>query len=131
MNMTDPRPTDLTTARHVADLAPIDGAALAALRTKAIINAAPVWQPAEGETLEGRIFASRSVTNPFGAQQDQAIVQRVDGSLTALWLSPWMLSQLRVQQADIGDLLSMTYLGQERSARGALYHKYSVAVLKT
>lgn len=109
----------------------IDQTALAALRTKALISAAPNWQPADGETLEGVIFASRSVTNPFGATQDQAIVQRVDGSLIALWLSPWLLGQLRAQQADIGDLLSMTYQGQERSARGALYNKYAVAVLKT
>ena len=112
------------------DLAQIDAGALAALRTKALIDSAPNWQPAEGEILEGVIHGSRAVSNPFGAVQQQMIVQQPDGSLIAVWLSDWMLGQLRAQQADLGDLISIVFRGQERSARGTVYNKFSVSVLK-
>ena len=112
------------------EIATIDQSALAALRAKSLIDSAPNWQPVEGEILEGVIHGSRTVSNPFGAQQGQMIVQTIDGSLVAVWLSDWLLNQLRAQSADIGDLVSITYHGQERSQRGALFNRYSVSILK-
>jgi hypothetical protein len=112
------------------DLVQIDPTALQALRAKSLIDSAPNWQPAEGEVLEGVIHGSRTVSNPFGAVQQQMIVQQPDGSLVAVWLSDWLLNQLRAQSADMGDLVSLTFHGQERSQRGALYNKFSVSVLK-
>ena len=112
------------------DLVQIDPTALQALRTKATIDSAPNWQPVEGEILEGVIHGSRTVSNAFGAQQAQMIVQTIDGSLVAVWLSDWLLNQLRAQSADMGDLVSLTFHGQERSQRGALFNRYSVSILK-
>ena len=112
------------------DLVQIDPTALHALRTKATIDSAPNWQPVEGEVLEGVIHGSRTVSNPFGATQQQMIVQQPDGALVAVWLSDWLLNQLRAQSADMGDLVSLTFHGQERSQRGALFNRYSVSILK-
>lgn len=112
------------------EITTIDQSALAALRAKSLIDSAPTWAPESGEVLEGMIHGSRTVSNPFGASQGQMVVQQPDGSLIAVWLSDWLLNQLRAQSADLGDLISIAYHGQEKSARGTLYNKFSVSVLK-
>jgi len=124
--MTAPIPHD----RPAAALAPIDQDALTRLREKARLNAeVTVWKPTPGETLEGVIIGSRKVAGPFG-EQTQALVQTPDGAVMAVWLTPWLLEQLRAQAAELGDLLSLTFHGKEQGARGTAYNRMSVTVLK-
>jgi hypothetical protein len=116
-----------TTTNTLAVIAPT---ALAALRAKAALADAPVWRPVEGEVLEGVIHGSRKVENPFGQIQDQMLVLGLDGGMVAVWLSDWLLKQLRAQTAELGDLMSLSYHGMAKSARGTQYGRYSLTVLK-
>lgn len=128
--MTDTRPMDIVTTRHVADLAPIDTTALARLREKARLNTeVQVWKPSPGDTVEGQIVGSRKVQGPFG-DQDQMLVQRPEGDVVAVWLAQWLLGQLRANAADLGDLVSITFHGKETGARGQSFNRMSVTVLK-
>lgn len=112
------------------ELVTIDQSALAALREKARINSeVQPWKPAPGETLEGIIVGSRKVEGPFG-EQAQALIQTPDGSVVAVWLTQWLLGQLRANAADIGDLVSLTFHGKETGARGQSFNRMSVTVLK-
>lgn len=130
MNMTDPHPMDITAARHVTDLAPIDTTALARLREKARLNTeVQVWKPTPGDTVEGQIVGSRKVQGPFG-DQDQMLVQRPEGDVIAVWLTQWLLGQLRANAADLGDLVSLTFHGKETGARGQSFNRMSITVLK-
>lgn len=112
------------------DLVQIDQSALSRLREKARLNTeVQVWKPEAGETLEGVIGGSRKVEGPFGPQ-DQMIVQTPEGTIVAVWLTAWLLGQLRANSADIGDLVSILFVGKEVGARGQSFNRMSVTVLK-
>ena len=103
--------------------------ALEALRRKAALAEVPVWKPVEGETLEAVIVGSRKGQGPFG-EQPQMLVQTVDGRMLAVWLTDWLLDKLKEQQAERGDLVSLTFHGKQRSKRGTEFNSYSAIVLK-
>lgn len=110
---------------------PIPAAALERLREKARINAEITpWKPAPGDVLEGVLIGSRRIDGPFGTQ-DQAIVQTPAGALVAVWLTSWLLAQLRAQMAERGDLLSLTFHGREQGRGGKPFNRYAVTVLKS
>ncbi|AFL73571.1 hypothetical protein [Thiocystis violascens] len=112
------------------DLVQIDQSALVALRRKAALNACvTVWKPEPGEILEGVITGSRKVQGPFG-DQDQMLVQTPGGSVVAVWLTAWLLGQLRAQAADVGDLLSLIFIGKDQGSRGQAFNRLSVTILK-
>ncbi len=122
--------TEIALANDTQNLAPIDSAALARLREKARMNAeVQVWKPEPGETLEGVIVGSRKVEGPFGPQE-QMLVQTPAGAVIAAWLTQWLLGQLRANAADLGDLISLTFLGKQTGARGQSFNRMSVTVLK-
>ena len=108
----------------------IDQSALARLREKARLNAEiQTWKPAPGDVLEGVIVGSRKVEGPFG-EQAQALVQTPDGAVVAVWLTPWLLGQLRAQGAELGDLMSLTFCGKETGRMGKAFNRMSLTVLK-
>ncbi len=114
------------------DLAPIaiPSAALERLRQAARINAEVTsWKPTPGETLEGVIAGSRMASGPFGDQR-QMIVQTPEGALIAAWLTDWLLTQMKLQGAERGDLVSLTFHGREHGKSGKAFNRYSVTVLK-
>ena len=120
----------MTATMPTQDMVQIDQSALARLREKARINTElTVWKPEPGDVLEGVIVGSRKVEGPFG-EQDQAIVQTPAGAVVAVWLTSWILGQLRAQAAEIGDLLSLSFLGKGTGARGMTYNRMSITVLK-
>jgi hypothetical protein len=99
-------------------LSTIPAAALAKLRVKAALEQSiEVWRPQPVDTLEGVIVGSRKVEGPFG-EQLQCLVQTPEGAVIAVWLTQWLLGQLRAQAADIGDLVSLSFLGKEVGKRG-------------
>ncbi len=108
----------------------IDQSALKRLREKARLNTKiTAWKPEPGEILEGIIAGSRKVEGPFGEQM-QALIQTPEGAVVAVWLTPWLLGQLQTQDANIGDLLSLTFVGKETSTRGQSFNRMIVTVLK-
>jgi hypothetical protein len=92
--------------------------------------AVEIWSPEPGEQLGGIIHGGRQETNPYGQLQDQALIQTPDGRIVAVWLSAWMLGQLRAKAADVGDLIVLSYLGKGRSQRGSEYNQYSIEIEK-
>jgi hypothetical protein len=108
----------------------IDQSALARLREKARLETEiQAWKPNPGDVLEGVIVGSRKVDGPFG-EQYQALVQRPEGHVVAVWLTQWLLGQFRAQCAELGDLVSLTFHGKETGIRGQSFNRMSVTVLK-
>lgn len=108
-------------------LTPIAPSALEALRRKAAMQQQiQNWKPTPGDTLEGVIVGSRKAGAGFG-MQNQMLVQTPDGAVVAVWLTAWLLQQLRAQEAELGDLVSLTFHGRET---GKTFNRYSVTVLK-
>lgn len=122
--------TELPATYNTHAPAVIDQSALARLREKARLTAEiQVWRPDPGDVIEGVIVGSREVDGPFG-KQSQALVQTPEGAVAAVWLTQWLLGQLRSQTADIGDLVSLTFHGKETGIRGQSFNRMSVTVLK-
>lgn len=110
------------------DLTTIPAAALARLRDKARLAATvETWKPAPGDVLEGVIAGSRLATGPFGEQR-QMLVQGIDGATVAVWLSGWLVSQLKAQGAELGDLVSIAFHGKEFGKSGKPFNRITLVV---
>ena len=104
--------------------------ALDRLREAARLKAATTtWKPSPGDVLEGALVGSQEMTGPFG-QQTQAVIQTIEGAFVAVWLNPWLLTQFRQQGADIGDLVSLTFHGQEQGKSGKRFNRMTLVVMK-
>lgn len=109
----------------------IPESALARLRQAASLEASVVpWRPDDEPTLEGIIAGGRDASNPYGQRQRQMIVQTPDGRTVAVWLSSWLSRELRVRDAQPGDIISLTRLGKAESKRGTSYNRMALTVLK-
>lgn len=113
--------TELTTTPSTADR-------IAELRRK---TATPieVWQPVAGDSLIGEIVGSRQASGVYG-ENYQIIVKDENGNFTAAWLTQWLKDNLKVQGADKGDLIALTFLGKKSSPAQRFYNAYSLIVDK-
>lgn len=119
---------DLTQTPTPAAPVAIDETRLAQLRQKAALAAAvQPWKPEAGATLEGQIVGGQQASGPFG-EQPQMLVQTPEGGVFSVWLTRWLLQQLQAQQANVGSLVSLTFLGKEQSKTGKTFNKYSLVV---
>lgn len=106
----------------------IDPQRLARLEEKARLSAViEPWKPEPGDTLTGAIVGSRKEQGPFGPQH-QALIQRPDGGVVAVWLTHWLLERLRAEDAEIGSLLALTFHGKEQSKTGKWFNRMTLVV---
>lgn len=123
--------SNLATIPVSTDIAPvvIDERRLARLRERARLSAAiETWKPQPGDTIEGAIVGARQEEGPFGPQH-QALIQTPTGPVFAVWLTRWLENQFRLQEADIGSMASITFIGQERSQTGKTFNKMAVTII--
>ncbi len=110
-------------------IATIPTNALEQLRRKAAAVASiEPWHPQPGDILEGRIEGARKAEGPFGVQE-QMLVRTPDGRLISVWLGKWLLGQLRANNTDIGDLVSLTFHGKELGKHGATFNRLTLVTL--
>lgn len=101
---------------------------LARLRQKSEMSRSiETWKPEPGETLEGAIVGSRKESGPFGPQH-QMLVQRIDGAVMAVWLTPWLTERLREEGAEVGSLVALTFHGQEQARNGRRFNRMTLVV---
>jgi len=48
----------------------------------------------------------------------------------AAWLTQWLKQNLQVQNAEVGDIIALTFLGKKQSPAGRPYNAYSLLVEK-
>jgi hypothetical protein len=118
-----------TTTLPAASVAPTLAARLAKLRLAAGL-CIETWRYEPGESLIGVITSSQRAVGIYG-ENFQLLIKDEDGRVTAAWLTPWLRDNLRVQGADIGDLVAITFLGKKQSPTGRTCNSYSIAVDKT
>ena len=101
---------------------------MAELRRRAL-QAPETWQPEPGEALIGQITGSQKASGQYG-ENYQMLVKDETGQTYAVWLTPWLKENLRVQGAEQGDLIALTFLGKRQSPSGRMYNGYSLTVEK-
>jgi|CXWL01.1.fsa_nt_gi hypothetical protein len=102
---------------------------LAALRQKTA-QAIELWQPEPNDSLIGVLVGHQKAVGTYG-ENYQILVKDESGSITAAWLTQWLKENLRVQGADTGDLIALTFLGKKQSPAGRFYNAYSLIVDKS
>lgn len=100
---------------------------------KARLDATPkgeIWQPSAGETLLGVIVGSETTHHPLYGQQRLMLVQTESGAVVKVWLSRWLIENLRSKDAQQNDLIALTYGGKKRTATGKEYNSFNLMVEK-
>ena len=103
-------------------------ARLAALRQKAT-NAPESWTPEPGDGLVGILIGHQKAVGTYG-ENYQMLIQDETGAITAAWMTQWLKENLKVQGAETGDLVALTFLGKRQSPSGRPYNAYSLLVDK-
>ncbi len=101
---------------------------IAALKRKTT-HAIELWQPEPGESLIGVLIGSQKAMGTYG-ENYQMLIQDEAGQVTAAWLTQWLKENMRVQGAEVGDLIALTFLGKKQSPAGRNYNAYSLIVDK-
>jgi hypothetical protein len=101
---------------------------IAELRAKAK-TAPEVWAPESGDCLVGQLVGLNRASGIYG-DNDQIIVKVEDGSHISAWLTEWLRSNLRAQNATIGCLIALTFLGKRSSPAGRTFNAYSLVIDK-
>lgn len=104
---------------------------IAALKQRATNSSGEVWQPAAGDTLVGAIVGSETTHHPIYGQQRLMLVQNEQGAIVKVWLSKWLVDNLRAQDAQQHDLIALTFGGKQRTSTGREYNAYSLVVDKS
>lgn len=102
---------------------------LAALRQKTV-QAIELWQPEPNDSLIGVLVGHQKAVGTYG-ENYQILIKDESGAITAAWLTQWLKENLRVQGADVGDLIALTFLGKKQSPAGRFYNAYSLIVDKS
>jgi hypothetical protein len=101
---------------------------MANLRHKAA-QEGEVWQPEPGECLVGVFIGSQKAVGTYG-ENYQMLIQDESGKVTAAWLTQWLKENMNAQDAQMGDLIALTFLGEKQSPAGRNYNAYSLIVDK-
>jgi len=95
-----------------------------------------VWKPVAGESLIGIIVGTQQVTGIYGENR-QVLIKDKRGNVTAVWLTRQLKNKLKNQCAQIGDLITLTFVGKKPSTggfyytQGGSYNDYQLIVDKT
>jgi creatinine amidohydrolase/Fe(II)-dependent formamide hydrolase-like protein len=79
-----------------------------------------IWQPVAYESLIGIIAGTRQALGAYGENR-QVLVNDKGGNVTAVWLTRRLKNNLKAQRAEVGDLITLTYLGKKSSSGGRFY----------
>lgn len=89
------------------------------------------WQPVAGETLAGVIIGSSSFNHPLYGQQKTMLLQDDSGAVTSVILTNYLMTGLKNQNAERGDLCAVTFHGQDINPKTKhRFNKYSVLIDK-
>lgn len=103
---------------------------MAALKQRATQQQGEVWQPVAGDTLVGMIIGSETTHHPLYGQQRLMLVQNEGGAIVKVWLSKWLVDNLKAQDAQQHDLIALTFGGKHKNAQGREYNAYNLIVDK-
>ncbi len=78
-----------------------------------------VWQPSAGDTLVGVIAGSETTHHPIYGQQRLMLVKSEGGAMVKVWMSKWLTDNLKAQDAQLNDLIAITFGGKHKTAQGA------------
>jgi hypothetical protein len=88
--------------------------------TTEITTPIKVWQPMANDSLVGIIVGTQQALSTYG-KSSQVLVKDKGGNVTAVWLTRRLRKNLKTQQADVGDLITLTFLGKKSLSGGRFY----------
>ena len=79
-----------------------------------------VWQPVANDSLIGIIVGTQQALGVYGESR-QVLVKDKGGNVTAVWFTRRLKKNLKAQRAEVGDLITLTFLGKKSLSGGRFY----------
>ena len=99
-------------------------------RNEAIDNVT-YWQPSAGSIIEGIIQGIGATNELFYDEQKILFLQQDDGELVVIDLNRYLMHSLKLHNAALGDLVTVTFHGKEQKNNGRSFNRYTLVVDKT
>lgn len=100
------------------------------LSAPALSSDVKFWSHAPHKPLIGTILGFDQFDHGQYGTQQTIIVERENGEVVSAILTPYLQNGMSIQNGEIGDLVLIEKLGQERSKFGKVFNKFRMVVDK-
>ena len=88
------------------------------------------WAHEPKQPLLGTILGFDSFEHPSYGRQETVIVKRDTGEVVSAILTNYLQNGMQMQSGEVGDLIFIEKLGQERSKTGKTFNKFQIVIDK-
>ena len=89
-----------------------------------------IWKHEINKPLIGRIRGYSSFLHDRYGKQETVIVELESGELVSAILNDYLVNGMRIQDAEINDLILIEKLGKELSNNGNCFNRYNMVIQK-
>lgn len=89
-----------------------------------------IWTHEINKPLMGTIKGFSSFHHDRYGQQETVIVELESGESVSAILTPYLITGMRLQNAEVNDLVLIQLLGKEQSNHGNSFNKFNLVVQK-
>jgi hypothetical protein len=88
------------------------------------------WQPSAGDNISGIIQGSGTSHDLLYDEQKTLFLQEDNGAVVGIDLNRYLIHSLKQHNADLGDLVTVTFHGKEQKNNGRSFNRYTLLVDK-
>ena len=94
------------------------------------INNMTYWQPSAGNTIAGIIQGIGASNDVLYDEQKILFLQKDSGAVVLVELNRYLIHSLKLHNAALGDLVTVTFHGKEQKTNGRSFNRYTLLVNK-
>ena len=94
------------------------------------INNMTYWQPSAGNTIVGIIQGIGASNDVLYDEQKILFLQKDSGAVVLVELNRYLIHSLKLHNAALGDLVTVTFHGKEQKTNGRSFNRYTLLVNK-
>ena len=100
------------------------------IQAPALSNDVRFWSHEPNNPLIGTILAFDEFDHQQYGKQQTVIVERENGEVVSAILTSYLQTGMAMQNGEVGDLIFVEKLGQERSKYGKIFNKFQMVIDK-
>jgi len=95
------------------------------------INKVTYWHPSAGSSIEGIIQGTGALNDLLYDEQKILFLQEDNGEVVGVELNRYLIHSLKLHNAVLGDLITVTFHGKEQKNNGRSFNRYTLQVDST
>ena len=95
------------------------------------INKVTYWHPSAGSSIEGIIQGTGALNDLLYDEHKILFLQEDDGEIVGVELNRYLIHSLKLHNAVLGDLITVTFHGKEQKNNGRSFNRYTLLVDST